>query len=365
MRFSPALWVPFLAVFGGCATAVETAPEAWLSIPAAPAITPEQLRRAVADTSPLVRRQMPIETARVRIVRDGSGARLFRSDAPLTPAFEEIESFDVSMERREVVFSAKRPGGFDIGLVSLDGSEVNWVPGDPADEVAPQWAPRGHKVSYVIRHRGGDLVRTVHIPTAAQLVVDFPFGAVSDLAWDAPAERFAVAWETVDASPRLEVMRYGGEERRMVVPPAVQLDVAVAPFAGGLLVRPSSVAYNERLPLVIWVAPGRLNAWDDARGALLQDVRSAALVVDAPPDAAVMAAVRESGSIDPQAIYVVHAEGAAPVDGATNIVGDPSLGRARYRRTGNVISADPAVVKSFAARFIAEQLKGTSPSGNR
>ena len=365
MRFRAIVLIPFLAVFWGCLASVEPAPEGWLDVPRAPVVTQEQLRRAVADTSPAVRRDTAGETTDVRIVRDADGARLFRGETALTPPFGEIESFDVSLERKEVIFSARREGGFDIGLVALEGSDISWVPGDPADEVAPQWAPRGHKASYVIRHRGGDLVRTVHIPTAFQLVVDFPFGVVRGLAWDAPAERFAVAWETVDASQRIETMRYGGEARRMVAPPAVKLDVNVTPFAGGLLLRPSSVGYSERLPLVIWVAPEHLNAWDDARATLLQEVRSAALVVTAPPDAALLAAVRENRSLDPQAIYVVSAGGLAPLEGATSIEGDPAVGGGRYRRNGSVISVDPAVVKSFAARFIAEQLKGTSPSGHR
>ena len=365
MRFRAVFFLPFLGVFQACISSVQPVPDAWLRVPVAAAVTPEQLRRVVADTSPAVRANPTAETASVRVVRDAAGARLFRDEVALTPAFEEIESFDVSRERGEVIFSARRAGGFDIGLVAIEGSDISWVPGDPADEVSPRWAPRGHKASYVIRHPGGDLVRTVHIPTAFQLVVDFPFGVVRGLAWDAPAERFAVAWETVDASQRVEVMRYGGEGRRMVIPPAVKLDVDVAPFAGGLLMRPSSVGYSERLPLVIWVTPGRLNAWDDARAALLQEVRSAALVVAAPPDAGVLAAIRESRSLDPEALYFVSAEGSGTVEGATNIVGDRTVARGSYRRNGSVISVDPAVVKSFAARFIAEQLKGTSPSGHR
>src|SRR5439155_20935863 len=100
----------------------------------------------------------------------------------LTPKFAAIQSFDVSLERREIVFSAKRADNFDIGLLSLDGSEIHWVPEDPADETDVQWAPRGKKDSYGVVTKAGDVVRTVHIPTAVQLSVPFPYAAVRTLA---------------------------------------------------------------------------------------------------------------------------------------------------------------------------------------
>ena len=103
----------------------------------------------------------------VRIVN----GKLIAGGKELTPQFVAIQSFDVSLERREVVFSAKRRDNFDIGLVSLDGSDIHWIPEDPADEIDVQWAPKGNKVSYIVRTKTGDVVRTVHIPTAAQLAV--------------------------------------------------------------------------------------------------------------------------------------------------------------------------------------------------
>src|SRR5438874_8510981 len=85
----------------------------------------------------------------VRVV-DG---RLTSGSKQLTPQFSAIQSFDVSLERREVVFSARRTSNFDIGLVSLDDSDVHWIPQDPADETDVQWAPRGNKISYVVHSR--------------------------------------------------------------------------------------------------------------------------------------------------------------------------------------------------------------------
>ena len=66
-------------------------------------------------------------------IRDG---RIYNGDKPVTEAFAAIDSFAYSESRGEVAFSAKREGGFDIGLAASDGSKTNWVPADPADEVS-------------------------------------------------------------------------------------------------------------------------------------------------------------------------------------------------------------------------------------
>jgi len=223
--------------------------------------------------------------------------QLFRGQKALTPRFAAIDSFDVSLERREVVFSAKRTDNFDVGLVSLDGSEIHWIPEDPNDETAVQWAPRGNKVSYVVHTPTGDIVRTVHIPTSAQVAVDFPYASVRSLRWDPAGERFFVVLTSPDASERTESMRYGGEERRVEVAPKTTLDVAIEPLAGGIAVRPSALRYGEKLPLVVWIAP-RLYEWSDARGALLQRDRVACVIVTKAPDDAFWKAVREVPWID-------------------------------------------------------------------
>jgi len=223
--------------------------------------------------------------------------QLFRGTTALTPRFAAIDSFDVSLDRREVVFSAKRTNNFDVGLVSLDGSEIHWIPEDPNDETAVQWAPRGNKVCYIVHTPSGDIVRTAHIPTSTQVAVDFPYASVRSLRWDPAGERFFVAVTSPDASERTESMRYGGEERRVEVAPKTRLDVAVEPLAGGIVLRPSALRYGEKLPLVVWISP-RLYEWSDARGALLQRDRVACVIVTKTPDEAFWKAMREVPWID-------------------------------------------------------------------
>jgi len=229
----------------------------------------------------------------VRVV-DG---QLFRGKTALTPRFAAIDSFDVSPARREVVFSAKRTTNFDVGLVSLDGSDVHWIPEDPNDEVAVQWAPRGNKVSYIVHTPAGDIVRTVHVPTSVQVASDFPYATVRSLRWAPDGERYFVVVASPDASPRTESMRYDGTERRTEIAPKVKLDVDMEPLAGGLVLRPASMRYGERLPLVVWIAP-RLLDWSDARGALLQRDRVACAIVTKPPGEAFWTAVRAVPWID-------------------------------------------------------------------
>ena len=223
--------------------------------------------------------------------------QLFRGRTALTPRFAAIDSFDVSQARREVVFSAKRTTNFDVGLVSLDGSEVHWIPEDPNDEVAVQWAPRGNKVSYIVHTPAGDIVRTVHVPTSVQVTSDFPYASVREVRWAPDGERYFVVVSSPEASERTESMRYDGTDRRVEVAPKTRLDVVVEPLAGGIVLRPANLRYGERLPLVVFVVP-RIFGWSDARGALMERDRVACIVVAKQPDDAFWTAVRAVPWID-------------------------------------------------------------------
>src|SRR5438128_2926416 len=294
MRFAASL---SLLLTVACASSLKPIPEAWRTVPEAPPITDLCARVTCAEKP----------KSNVRI----AGGKLVNGAKELTPAFPAIQSFDVSLDRGEVVFSAKRGDNFDVGLVSTDGSEIHWIPSERVDETDVQWAPRGNKVSFVVHTPRGDVVRTVHIPTAARLSVDFAGAQVDALAWDPPAERYAVVVESPEASQRIESTKYGGEERRTVVPPAERLDVATEPFAGSLLLRPSAIRYGETLPLVVWLDEYPLR-WSDARAALMRSVRVAVAVTSKSPDAVFWNEVSETKWIDDKRMYVVGARGGAP-----------------------------------------------------
>jgi hypothetical protein len=292
------------------------------------------------------------------------GTAIVNGEKVLTEAFPAVDSFDLSESRGEVVFSAKRDKGFDIGLVAIEGSPISWIPADPADEVGVQWAPRGNKISFVIRSAFGDVIRTVHIPTSADLTVDFPFSRVHALAWDPAGERFAIAHSSPVASDSVEVMKYGGGGRTVAVKSEARVDANIEPFAGHAIVlqRPD-IAYEERLPLVIWVTDDPL-AWSDARADLIRNARVALVVTSREPDAALWKRAKETAWIDAGRAFVVTAR-ATPIEGATVIAGQPGVPEGRYRTRRSVVEVPAADVESFAARFIAEQLKRTAlPNGS-
>lgn len=348
---------PLLVLLGGCVSTSPAIPWAWQSVPEAPRIGSVSFDAGgKVRTSPEVQPPM-LADGPIRFV----GTKIFNREKELTEAFSAVDSLDFSESRGEVVFSAKAQRGFDIGLVSSDGSPIHWVPQDPADEVAPQWAPRGNKVSYVVRGKIGDVVRTVHIPTAAQLSVPFPNARVHARAWDADGQFYAVAYSTPDGSDRVEVMKYGGEERSMAVPPAIQLAVEVEPFSpNALLLRPRDIRYGERLPVVVWTAADF--AWNDARGALLQNARVACIVTTAYDDE-LWKRVAETPWMDAGRAYVVWNGGARPVPaGAISIQPDAAIRGGHYEHRGNVVAVAPAAIQSFAAGFIADQLKRISPT---
>ncbi|MDQ6802144.1 MAG: hypothetical protein M3041_15070 [Acidobacteriota bacterium] len=230
--------------------------------------------------------------------------KLVNDGKDLTPQFAAIESFDVSLDRGEVVFSAKRKDNFDIGLVALDGSEIHWVPEDPADEMGPVWAPRGNKVAYIVHGKAGDTVRTVHIPTATQLSVPFPYATIRALAWDLPAERYFVVLSSPDASERVQSVKYDGQAPRTDVAPEVTLDVGTVPIGGALVLRPATIRYGEKIQLVVWIANPPYQ-WDDDRGTLMRTKRVACAIMPRAPDDAFWAAVDATPWIDAQHVYVI------------------------------------------------------------
>src|SRR5690242_1155451 len=104
-----------LLLLTACATTLTPIPDAWRSVPAAPRITDLCARVTCA------------EKPRAPDVHIATG-RLYNGERGLTPQFASIQPFDVSLDRREVVFSAKRGDNFDVGLVSLEGSDISWIP---------------------------------------------------------------------------------------------------------------------------------------------------------------------------------------------------------------------------------------------
>jgi hypothetical protein len=342
------LWLLGLA---GCASASIPLPKGWESVPAAAVIGDYCLPFKCAAKA---------QVASVRV----SGNRIFNGDKALTPAFAAIDSFDITLERKEIVFSAKRKDNFDIGLVSIDGSDIHWVPEDPADEVGVQWAPRGNKVSFILHTKTGSIVRTVHIPTATPLSVDFAQTQIDALAWEPQAEKFAVVVESPDASQRLVSMTYAGEKRQELVAPSVRLDVSIEPIGGVLVMRPDAMRYNERLPLVVWLDPNPF-AWSDARAALMRNGRVAIAIAPSVSDA-FWSEVAKVAWINSARTYVVNGATGQRGNRATTIItADPTLPPNHYTRHGNTVSAPPAVVQSVAAALIADDLKGTPPPNGR
>lgn len=355
--------LPFLLFLTGCST-LQPIPESWLATPAA-----ARIRSIALDERGNVT-QTALRPLREPVTVEGN--RLVRNGRPLTEIFAAIDSFDYEDTWDEVIFSAKRNGGFDIGLAAGDGSKTNWTPADPADEVQVQWAPRGYKASYVVRAAGGDVVRTLHIPSSMQRAVDFGQAAIYDVAWEPSGEKYAVSLSSLDASDRVEVLRYDGTERRVAVPPAQKLAADVISFApGAYALRPFDLQYGEKLPVVVWVAD-RFE-WSDARAALLREARVAVIVARTLDDA-LWKTMSETAWLDAQRTWVVLNAGRAsarPPGGGraearpTFITPDASIPPGRYRQRDRVIAVPPAAIQSFAAGFIADQWKRTShPNGS-
>src|SRR2546423_3665132 len=97
MRFR-ALLTLFLTT--ACATSLRPVPESWRTLPE-PARIGDLCGRVTCAEKAI---------SDVRLL-DG---KLVAGDKALTPAFAAIQSFDVSLERRDVVLAAQRADNFDV-----------------------------------------------------------------------------------------------------------------------------------------------------------------------------------------------------------------------------------------------------------
>lgn len=342
-----------------CSTGWKKIPAKYMSVPMAAQIGSVTLAEDGTVTPGAARVPPKLSDPPIRMM----GAALLNGDKVLAENVT-VESLDLSESRGEVAFSAKRENNFDIALISTDGGAIHWMPNDPADEVAVQWAPRGNKISYVIRAHGGDVVRTLHIPTSYQFAIPFANATIHALAWDPQAEHFAVAYSTPDSSDQVEVVSYKGDDRRVAIPPARQLDVEVASFApNAIILRPREMRYDEKLPLVVWMADDF--SWSDARAALLARARVALVVATKVPDKTFWSAAQSTGWIDASRPWIVASEsftGDAAVPNARYILGQPLDAPDRYVARPWRVMVPAAVVQSFAAGYIADELERDPPT---
>lgn len=319
-------------------------------------------------------RLLPDASALIAVETSQGGCALVRLTAGgrqhITGTFAEIESFDIAPKSREIVFSALRQNR-DVGIVSSDGGDPKWIGTDAADETTVTWAPRGNKVSWVIRSFGGDLVRTVHIPTGFSLLADTG-ASVRSIAWRPDAETFVFVSSSPASSDRIAEMRYGGEDLTLVVPPAAVAGIALEawPEAGstGRLAAPPNPRYGHVYPLVIWVGDDA-RAWSDARAALWSTGEKG-LATTTSLDGTFWKAVTSLTWVDRRRVTVVLADEAtataiptqldvtviAPDKGRNETVVRDGDGTVRLRVAG----AGRDVVESVAARTIARQEKRVS-----
>ena len=232
-----------------------------------------------------------------------------------------------------------------------------------SDETNVQWAPRGNKVSFILHTATGSIVRTVHVPTATPLSVDFAANADRRAGWEPKAERFALVVESPDASQHSLSMTYAGEKRQEVVRAVRPSRRLVEPIGGVLVMRPAACATTRGCRS----CSGSIRqpfAWSDAaRGAHAQCARGHRHRTGQRPMRQLLDRDREGAWIDARK-YIVNRQRSNPAIAAT-IISRPGDSRRRYRRAGNTLSVPPAVVQSFAAAYIADDLKGTPPPNGR
>ena len=122
--------------------------------------------------------------------------------------------------------------------------------------------------------------------------------------------------------------------------------------------------YNERLPLVVWIDDEPF-AWNDARAALMRNARVAIAIAPKRPDDSFWTEIRNVAWIDATRTYIVDAEQPASRQRRNRHHSRPDSRRIATSAAETRVRVRPAVVQSFAAAFIADDLKGTPPPNGR
>lgn len=287
-------------------------------------------------------RELPSELETVSIAPDGSaviafsptadGGELVRIDLDeagalrrtvLADDFRAVRELAFDRDGKELVVSAipreaGSTGRWDIALVNAEAPVMNWVPADMNDEVAPLFSPFGYKISYIVRSTGGDVIRTVHVPTAAMVLATFGSAKIHDYAWMPDGERLIVALSSPLVSDHLVEINYAGVGLRELIGPEIRIEreadrLPGAP-AGSILLSPESLAYGERHPLVIWTTgPDRDLAFDPRLVPLLDRGDIGVLLIEGSVESiepALWDALPELGWVDQNEIWLVAEEDA-------------------------------------------------------
>ena len=211
------------------------------------------------------------ENAVIAVRSEPAGDRLVRMEWPdrgdrltaieLTEPLGTIAAIVPDDDQKELAISFENEGSLDIAIVNAEEPVMNLVPNDPADEVVPRWSPIGYKLSYIVRNDGGDIIRTVHVPTAAMVFVDFPDSAVLGYSWYPDGERLLVAVSSLLESDHVVETNYAGTTKAVVVPPRQKFIRRIERLpgtpAGSALVMPEGLRYGAEYPLVVWAAANR------------------------------------------------------------------------------------------------------------
>lgn len=306
----------------------------------------------------------------IGIRKNDSGEALVRLEAGLqkllTPEFVEIDSFDLAPSGKEIVISANAGEGLNVGLLSIDGGDIRWIFPDSLPERLVTWAPRGSKISYVVEAPGGSIIRTVHIPTSYQLSIDFPLSSITSIAWEPAAEKFAVSLSSADRSPRVDLMRYGGEERETIFGGAAVNPTNVDRVGAAVMWMPRVIRYGQRQPLVVWATKGSSFAWNDSRVRLARESEAGIAVVPPPAvDAKLWSELLSLPWVDKDRVFMIYnhmpdQQPVVPTDTAVTVIRPDENRRDARRGKQNTVlvpAGRPEIPESFAVDYILGQLQ--------
>jgi TolB protein len=116
----------------------------------------------IGPSTPLGEGEYPTVGANGQLVFKGWGATAYglRHSSPALENIQSVTNVDedtapaLSPDGKQVVFMSRREENWDIYVVNVDGSGLQRLTNDPADDGLPTWSPDGNAVAFV-SNRGG------------------------------------------------------------------------------------------------------------------------------------------------------------------------------------------------------------------
>jgi TolB protein len=144
-----------------------------------------------------------------------SGTGSTASGHPITSATERIESVSLSPDGQWLAFDSDRSGNTDIYKIRIDGTGLQQLTRNPADEFKPVWSPDGRQIAFHSMRSGSRDTYVVSADGSGERLI--AGGPAHEYAggWSPDGSQLAIYSDRTGRSEIYVVPAIGGDARRL------------------------------------------------------------------------------------------------------------------------------------------------------